>query len=100
MACAQCHDHKYDPITQRDHYSLMAAFNHVPETAGKSFDQVLLDEKERLNATDVAGEIPQNQVLIFEIVRQRVFDDFIETMIFAAIAESVAPVFALLEFAS
>ena len=72
----------------------------MPETAGKSFDQVLLDEKERLNATDVAGEIPQNQVLIFEIVRQRVFDDFIETMIFAAIAESVAPVFALLEFAS
>ena len=72
----------------------------MPETAGKSFDQVLLDEKERLNATDVAGEIPQNQILVFEIVRQRVFDDFIETMIFAAIAESVAPVFALLEFAS
>ena len=32
MACAQCHDHKYDPITQRDYYSLMDAFNHVPET--------------------------------------------------------------------
>jgi hypothetical protein len=38
--------------------------------------------------------------LVFEIVRQRVFDDFIEAMIFAAIAESVAPVLALLEFAS
>lgn len=32
MACAQCHDHKYDPITQRDYYSLMDAFNRVPET--------------------------------------------------------------------
>jgi hypothetical protein len=31
MACAQCHDHKYDPITQRDYYGLMAAFNNVPE---------------------------------------------------------------------
>ena len=31
MACAQCHDHKYDPITQRDYYSLMDAFNRVPE---------------------------------------------------------------------
>jgi mono/diheme cytochrome c family protein len=36
MACAQCHDHKYDPITQRDYYSWLAAFNNVPEsgTAG------------------------------------------------------------------
>jgi len=32
MACAQCHDHKYDPITMRDYYSLMDAFNHVPES--------------------------------------------------------------------
>jgi mono/diheme cytochrome c family protein len=31
MACAQCHDHKYDPITQKDYYSLLDAFNHVPE---------------------------------------------------------------------
>ncbi len=32
MACAQCHDHKYDPITQKDYYSLMAAFNNVSES--------------------------------------------------------------------
>lgn len=32
VACAQCHDHKYDPITQRDYYSLLDAFNRVPET--------------------------------------------------------------------
>ena len=34
MACAQCHDHKYDPMTQRDYYSLLAAFNNVSETGG------------------------------------------------------------------
>jgi len=31
VACAQCHDHKYDPTTQRDYYSLMDLFNRVPE---------------------------------------------------------------------
>jgi hypothetical protein len=37
MACAQCHDHKYDPITQRDYYSLMHAFNQVPESGTPQF---------------------------------------------------------------
>ena len=29
--CAKCHDHKYDPISQKDYYSLFAFFNNVPE---------------------------------------------------------------------
>lgn len=32
MACAQCHDHKYDPMTQRDYYAMLALFNNVPES--------------------------------------------------------------------
>jgi cytochrome c553 len=32
MACAQCHDHKYDSLTQVDYYRLLHVFNQVAET--------------------------------------------------------------------
>jgi hypothetical protein len=31
LGCARCHDHKFDPLTQRDFYQVFAFFNNVPE---------------------------------------------------------------------
>jgi hypothetical protein len=33
MGCAQCHDHKFDPLTQRDYYAMYAFFNNLTEEA-------------------------------------------------------------------
>jgi mono/diheme cytochrome c family protein len=35
VGCARCHDHKYDPITQKDYYQLFAFFNSID---GKPLD--------------------------------------------------------------
>lgn len=51
VQCAACHDHKYDPITQKDFYQLYAFFNNIdapPETPGRGvhapFLRVMPDE--------------------------------------------------------
>ena len=53
MACAQCHDHKYDPITQADYYRVLDLFNRVPESGVPS------DRIKRFQLAAPLLEIPQ-----------------------------------------
>ena len=45
LGCAQCHNHKYDPFTQRDYYRMLAFFDNVEYTiAGQAGGDRFADE--------------------------------------------------------
>ena len=38
LSCGQCHDHKYDPITQREYYQVFAYLNNAYEAVQRVYD--------------------------------------------------------------
>ena len=63
MACAQCHDHKYDPISQKEYFQFFAIFNNT-EDADREDEHPLLSfyteqqkrDREKLQAEIAAME--------------------------------------------
>ena len=65
--CARCHNHKIDPIPQRDYYRLLAFFQNVNQYRnGGPTDEVTLpgagDDK-ALGVTEAGGESPETFIL-------------------------------------
>ena len=61
IGCAQCHSHKYDPITNKDYYQFMALLNNATEPELKIPNPEVLTRQKQIN-TEIAkltAELPE-----------------------------------------
>ncbi len=75
--CARCHDHKYDPIKQRDYYSLGAFFNSIDEyglyndTAHVPTPSLLLPKPEQQKAmAETDASLAQKRAALAEAIQE------------------------------
>ncbi len=71
VGCARCHDHKTDPLLQRDYYSLLAIFNGtekyglVPGTQDKNDKRVKIDETAKVHALiETSPHVPVTRIML------------------------------------
>lgn len=70
MECARCHDHKFDPVTQKEYFQMSAFFNNVNEVGmtgddGNAGPMLLMfedDEESRANAIRTEIEALEKRV--------------------------------------
>src|SRR5688500_14498837 len=75
FTCARCHDHKYDPITQKDYFALYDIFNQMSENGRNQgrgqippvMDMSTAAEKEAVKKTQAAVDEIATAVETFEL---------------------------------
>ncbi|MFO0942410.1 MAG: DUF1553 domain-containing protein [Pirellulales bacterium] len=84
LECARCHDHKYDPIGQREYYQLSAFFNNIDESGLYShFTDAVPTPTLQLNTLEQQEKMDQLRKAISD--KQRSLTDFQATDLSTAV---------------
>ncbi len=68
--CARCHDHKYDPITQREYYQLYSYFNNVDEYGPELPPFAITNDRETTHAPHLALGTPEESAKYYALRAQ------------------------------
>ena len=66
MECARCHDHKYDPISQREYYQMFAFFNTIDEQAPINYFDLSPQPSMRMESANLESHIEDVGIAIEE----------------------------------
>jgi len=80
MECARCHDHKFDPVSQKEYFQLAAFFNNVDELGmtgddGNAGPLLMMPSEEQEDALEEAREHIQRLEAELDARRQEVQSD-------------------------
>lgn len=81
LSCARCHDHKYDPLTQKDYFSMASFFNKMDELGMTGVDGntgpllLYLDEEEEAKLETIKNRIHQWEIKLEEAYNENIAEE-------------------------
>jgi hypothetical protein len=70
FACAQCHDHKYDPFAQKEYFQLFAFFNNTADGGGSTAPEVPLPTPQQIaKQGEIRAELARCQTQLDQVTK-------------------------------
>ena len=67
LQCARCHDHKYDPVSQKDYYQLFSFFNNITERGRIDYNNLAPEPAIKYENAALENEVMEIKKMLAQI---------------------------------